>query len=63
MNTYKYKVIKDIALAVYAEHGMETDFDVEKFNGVLVVEAPDEETSEKIRSTFTDIRMWERIEE
>jgi Lon protease-like protein len=42
---------------------MEVHFDPELFNGVLVVQAPDEETSDRIRSTFTDIRMWEKVED
>jgi hypothetical protein len=63
MKTYKYKVDQEIALAFYKENGMEVDFDPELFNGVLIVEAPDEKTSERIRSTFTDIRMWEKIDE
>jgi hypothetical protein len=63
MKTYKYKVDQEIALALYKENDMEVHFDPELFNGVLIVEAPDEETSERIRSTFTDIRMWEKVEE
>jgi hypothetical protein len=63
MKTYKYKVNQEIALAFYEENGMQIHFDTELFNGTLIVEAPDEETSEKIRSTFTDIRMWEKIED
>ena len=63
MKTYKYKVDQEIALLFYEENGMEVPFDPRLFNGVLIVEAPDEETSERIRSTFTDIRMWEKIDE
>ena len=63
MKTYKYKVDQEIALLFYEENGMEVPFDPQLFNGVLIVEAPDEETSERIRSTFTDIRMWEKIDE
>jgi hypothetical protein len=61
MNTYKYKVIADVALEFYKENGMEFGFDPSVLNGVLIVESPDEETSERIRSTFTDLRMWEKI--
>jgi hypothetical protein len=61
MNTYKYKVIADVALEFYKENGMEFGFDPSVLNGVLIVEAPDEDTSERIRSTFTDLRMWEKI--
>jgi hypothetical protein len=63
MKTFKYRVIQEVALAFYKENGMEVHFDTELFNGVLIVEAPDEETSERIRSTFTDLRMWERVED
>jgi hypothetical protein len=63
MTTYKYKVNREVALAFYKENGMEVHFDPELFNGVLIVDAPDEETSERIRSTFTDLRMWERTDE
>jgi hypothetical protein len=41
---------------------MNVEFDPEFFNGVLIVDAPDEETADKIRMTFTDIRMWEKID-
>jgi len=61
MKIYKYKVNCEVALAFYEENGMEVPFDPELFNGMLIVEAPDEETSERIRSTYTDIRMWEKI--
>ena len=63
MNIYTYRVIREVALDFYRENGMEVHFDPELFNGVLVVQAPDEETSERIRSTFTDIRMWEKVED
>jgi hypothetical protein len=63
MNIYTYKVNREVALAFYKENGMEVQFDPELFNGLLVVQAPDEETSERIRSTFTDLRMWEKIED
>jgi hypothetical protein len=63
MNLYTYRVIREVALDFYRENGMEVHFDPELFNGVLVVQAPDEETSDRIRSTFTDIRMWEKVED
>jgi hypothetical protein len=53
----------DFALEYYKENGMEVHFDTELFNGVLTIEAPDEETADKIRMTFSDIRMWEKIED
>jgi hypothetical protein len=63
MNIYRYRVIREVALDFYKQNGMELQFDPALFNGVLIVGAPDEETSERIRSTFTDLRMWEKIEE
>lgn len=62
MNTYRYKVVWEAALQLYKENGMNVEFDPEFFNGVLIVDAPDEETADKIRMTFTDIRMWEKID-
>jgi hypothetical protein len=63
MNIYTYRVIREVALDFYKENGMEVHFDTELFNGVLSIEAPDEETADKIRMTFSDIRMWEKIED
>jgi hypothetical protein len=31
------------------------------FNAVLTIEAPDEDTADKIRMTVSDITMWEKI--
>jgi hypothetical protein len=58
---FRYKVIMNKALKVYEENGMTFTPDTELFNGLLVVEAPDEDTADKIRMTYTDIRMWEKI--
>jgi hypothetical protein len=58
MATYRYEVIPEIALQFYKENGMEVRFDPSQLNGVLTIEAPDEETAQWIRETFTDIRMW-----
>jgi len=58
MNTYKYTVIPEIALEFYKQNGMEIGFDPSQLNGVLSIEAPDEDTAELMRKTFTDIRMW-----
>lgn len=58
-----YKATREVALEFYKENGMELTFDPELFNGVLTIEAPDEETADKIRMTYTDIRMWEKVEE
>jgi hypothetical protein len=38
-------------------------FDSKLVNGVLSIEAPDEETADLIRMTFTDITMWEKVAE
>ena len=61
MNVYKYRIIPATALDTYKEHGMAATFDVETLNGELSITAPDEETADKMRMTYTDIRMWERI--
>lgn len=61
MNVYKYRVIPTVALEFYRENGMTTSFDEETLNGVLTIEAPDEETADKMRMTYTDITMWEKI--
>jgi hypothetical protein len=36
-------------------------FDIELFNAILVIEASDEDTADKIRMTITDIRMWDKV--
>ena len=63
MDIYTYKVIPEVALDFYRENGMELRFDSELLNGLLVIKAPNEETADLIRMTFTDIRMWEKIED
>jgi hypothetical protein len=63
MNIYKYKIVSQIALQSYKENGMEVGFDPSQLNGVLSIQAPDEDTAELMRRTFTDIRMWEKINE
>jgi|LakMenE01Jun11ns_1017448.scaffolds.fasta_scaffold8182714_1 hypothetical protein len=62
MTKYTYKVIPEVTLEFFRENGMTPNFDEALFNGVLVIEAPDEETADKIRMTFTDIRMWEKAQ-
>jgi hypothetical protein len=62
MNKYTYRAVRSSALDTYAENGMTLSFDPELFNGVLTIEAPDEDTADKIRMTFTDIRMWEKVD-
>jgi hypothetical protein len=63
MNIYKYKVISPVALEFYKKNGMEVGFPPETLNGVLIISAPNEDTAELMRKTFTDITMWERIQE
>jgi hypothetical protein len=58
---FKYEVLMDVALDTYAEHGMQVTFDTKLFNGLLIINAPDEDTADKIRMTYTDIRMWKKI--
>lgn len=63
MIKYTYRALPDFALSFYRANGMTVAFDEGLFNGVLTIEAPDEDTADQIRMTFTDIRMWEKIEE
>ena len=63
MKIYKFKVVPSIALKFYEENGMTLAFDSDLVNGVLSIEAPDEETADLIRMTFTDITMWEKVTE
>ena len=58
---FRYQVVMDKALEVYKEHGMEFTGDQDTFNGLLIIEAPDEDTADKIRMTYTDIRMWTKL--
>jgi hypothetical protein len=58
---FKYEAKKEPALKVYEENGQTVTFDTELFNATLIIEAPDEETADKIRMTITDIRMWDKI--
>jgi hypothetical protein len=62
MKKFTYRVSREAAFKMYKENGMAITFDESLFNGLLVIEAPDEETADKIRMTFTDIRMWEKAE-
>ena len=63
MKIYRFKVVPSIALKFYEENGMTLAFDSKLVNGVLSIEAPDEETADLIRMTFTDITMWEKVAE
>ena len=58
---FKYRATPDFALDFYKENGQEISFDINLFNAMLIIEAPDEDTADKIRMTITDIRMWEKI--
>jgi hypothetical protein len=58
---FKYRAIPDFALEVYKENGQIASFDPDLFSATLTIEAPDEDTADKIRMTITDIRMWEKI--
>lgn len=57
---FKYYATPDFALEFYRENGQTVSFDIDLFNATLTIEAPDEDTADKIRMTITDIRMWEK---
>jgi hypothetical protein len=57
---FKYRATPDFALSFYEENGQTVSFDRDLFNALLVIDAPDEDTADKIRKTITDIRMWEK---
>ena len=57
---FKYHATSEFALEFYKENGQAISFDVDLFNATLSIEAPDEDTADKIRMTITDIRMWEK---
>lgn len=59
MKSYRYRVIPEVALEFYRENGMTVTFDESLMNGELIITAPDQETADSIRKTFTDIRMWD----
>jgi len=61
MNVYRYRIIPAAALETYLQNGRIATFDEELLNGELIINAPDEETADKMRMTYTDIRMWERV--
>jgi hypothetical protein len=58
---FRYRATPEFALEFYKENGQTISFDTELFNAILSIEAPDEDTADKIRMTITDIRMWKRI--
>lgn len=57
---FKYRATPDFALALYKENGQTVSFDLDLFNAILTIEAPDEDTADQIRFTITDSRMWEK---
>ena len=57
---FNYRATPEFALAFYEENGQTISFDIDLFNATLSIEAPDEDTADKIRMTITDIRMWEK---
>ena len=63
MKKFTYRVIQDVALDFYKQNGMTFEVDQELFNGLLTIHADTEETADKIRMTYTDIRMWEKVDE
>jgi hypothetical protein len=58
-----YRVIEEDALTSYEENGMTFEPGQGSVNGLLIIQAEDEETADKIRMTFTDIRMWKKVED
>lgn len=58
---FKYRILLEPTLETYKVNNQEFTGDVETFNGILTVEAPDEAAADKIRQTYTDIRMWEKV--
>jgi hypothetical protein len=58
---FKYYATPDFALEFYKENGQSISFDIDLFNAILTIEAPDEETADGIRKTITDTRMWEKL--
>jgi hypothetical protein len=57
---FKYKATPDSVLKFFKESNQKLFFDIALFNAILIIEAPDEDTADKIRMTVTDITMWER---
>ena len=66
MIKFRYKVIPSITEEVYLDNSNKNIYDVLGKNLdltkiTLIVEAENEEESEKIRMAVTDVRMWELI--
>jgi hypothetical protein len=58
---FKYRATPDSVLKFFEESKQKLFFDISLFNAVLTIEAPDEDTADKIRMTVSDITMWEKI--
>jgi hypothetical protein len=58
---FKYKATPDSVLKFFKESNQKLFFDIALFNAILTIEAPDEDTADKIRMTVTDITMWEKL--
>lgn len=68
MAKFKYNVIPSVAEEVYLHHTNKNIYDILGKNLdltkiTLIVEAENEEQSEKIRMAVTDLRMWELIKD
>ena len=68
MAKFKYNVIPSVAEEVYLHHTNKNIYDILGKNLdltkiILIVEAENEEQSEKIRMAVTDLRMWELIKD
>ena len=66
MAEFRYKVIPSVAEESYLHHTNKNIYDVlgkelDLTKITLIVEAENEEESEKIRIAVTDIRMWEEL--
>jgi hypothetical protein len=58
---FKYGATPDSVLKFFNESGQKLFFDIELFNATLTIEAPDEDTADKIRMTVSDITMWKKL--
>jgi hypothetical protein len=57
---FKYRATPDSVLKFFKESNQKLFFDIALFNAILTIEAPDEDTADKIRMTVSDITMWEK---
>jgi hypothetical protein len=58
---FKYRATPDSVLKFFEESNQTLFFDIALFNATLTIEAPDEDTADKIRMTVSDITMWEKV--